>query len=65
MAYLVDAASGAELLLAASIHVNADGVCNDDRYEYDTIGRPFLAALGRAVLAVERDAAGRLAPSQP
>ncbi|WP_119719375.1 serine hydrolase [Cognatilysobacter tabacisoli] len=65
VAYLVDAASGAELLLAASIHVNADGVFNDDRYEYDTIGRPFLAALGRAVLAVERDATGRLAPSQP
>lgn len=59
VAYLVDAASGAELLLAASIHVNADGVFNDDRYEYASVGLPFLAALGRAVLAQERDGAGR------
>jgi hypothetical protein len=29
--------------------VNADGVFNDDAYEYDEIGMPFLARLGRAV----------------
>jgi hypothetical protein len=59
VAYVQDARSGAEFLLGACIHVNADGIYNDDRYEYDEIGLPFLAALGRAVLAVERDAVER------
>lgn len=55
VACVVDRASGAECLLAASIRVNADGIYNDDRYEYDGIGLPFMAALGRAVLAIERE----------
>jgi hypothetical protein len=38
-------------VLSATLYVNADGVLNDDRYEYDTIGYPFLAELGRRVLA--------------
>lgn len=54
VAYMQDRDSGAEFLLAASVHVNRDGVYNDDRYEYETIGLPFLAAFGRAVLEVER-----------
>jgi hypothetical protein len=39
------------MVLSATLYVNADGVLNDDRYEYDTIGYPFLAELGRRVLA--------------
>jgi len=54
-AYVVDRESGVEFLLAATIHVNADGIYNDDKYEYDEIGIPFLASLGRAVLAHERE----------
>lgn len=54
VACVVDRVSGVECLLAASIRVNADGIYNDDRYEYDGIGLPFMAALGRAVLDVER-----------
>lgn len=44
--------SDLELLLSANIYVNADGIFNDDVYEYETIGYPFLAALGRAVWQV-------------
>ncbi|MEQ1512074.1 MAG: serine hydrolase [Lysobacteraceae bacterium] len=54
VAYVVDRDSGVECMLAASIRVNADGILNDDRYEYDTIGIPFMAAWSRAVLDVER-----------
>ena len=54
VAYVVDRDSGAEFMLAASIQVNADGIFNDDRYEYDSIGIPFMAAWARAVLEVER-----------
>jgi hypothetical protein len=56
VAYLQDRDSGAECMLAAAIHVNRDGIYNDDQYEYESIGMPFLAALGRAVLDVEREA---------
>lgn len=48
-AYVVDFDAGVEFLLTAVILVNADQVFNDDAYEYDEIGLPFLARLGRAV----------------
>lgn len=54
-ALLTDADGECEVLLSANVYANADGVLNDDRYEYDTVGRPFLAALGRAALAAERE----------
>jgi hypothetical protein len=47
--YIADSASEWECLLSANIYVNADSIFNDDKYEYDSIGYPFLAALGRAV----------------
>lgn len=52
-AYVVDAAHGVEFLLAAVLYVNADGVLNDDKYDYDTIGLPFLRELGRRVYEAE------------
>jgi hypothetical protein len=59
VAYVVDRDSGAECMLAASLLANADGIFNDDHYEYDTVALPFMAALGRAVLDVERAAMRR------
>ena len=47
--HITDTGSAWECLLSANIYVNADGIFNDDRYEYESIGYPFLAALGRAV----------------
>jgi hypothetical protein len=52
-AYVQDAANGVEFLLSAVLYVNADGVLNDDKYEYDTIGLPFLRDLGRRVYEAE------------
>lgn len=40
-----------ECVLSASIYVNADGVINDDRYEYAEVGIPFLAELGRQLMS--------------
>jgi len=53
VAYIVDFSNKVEFLLAATIHVNADGVFNDNQYEYDALGYPFLGALGRAVYQYE------------
>lgn len=55
LALVEDGDAGTRFLLGAVIHANADGILNDDMYDYDTVALPFLAALGRAVLAVERE----------
>ena len=48
-AWLEDAAH--QCVLSAVIYVNSDGVLNDDQYEYEQLGLPFLAELGRRLLA--------------
>jgi hypothetical protein len=48
-AYVKDSRNDIEFILTATILVNQDGVFNDDQYEYESIGIPFLAALGREI----------------
>jgi hypothetical protein len=48
-AYIVDFEKGVEFLLTAVIYVNENQIFNDDHYEYDQIGLPFLANLGRII----------------
>jgi hypothetical protein len=52
-AYIVDSKNNVDFLLTATILVNKDGVFNDNVYEYDSIGIPFLASLGREIHALE------------
>lgn len=47
-AYIVDKASGKSFFLIAAIYANADGVLNDDLYNYDTVSFPALADVGEA-----------------
>lgn len=47
---VLDTRTGRQVLVSASIHVNADGIFNDDVYEYDDVGFPLLAGLGQAAL---------------
>ena len=53
-AYVVDFENNIEFLLTAVIYVNENQIFNDDQYEYDELGLPFMAELGRAVLAYEQ-----------
>lgn len=50
-AYFVDKENNIEFILSATIMVNKDGIFNDNVYEYNTIGLPFLAELGRQLYA--------------
>ncbi|MGB5319459.1 serine hydrolase [Eudoraea sp.] len=52
-AYITDTKNDVEFMLTATILVNNDQIFNDDQYEYDEIGIPFLAALGREIYALE------------
>lgn len=48
-AYIVDFKNGVEFLLSATIHCNSDGIFNDDKYDYNTVGLPFLKHLGEVI----------------
>lgn len=47
--FLRNPANGREVFVAAVIYTNADGVLNDDKYEYDSLALPFMADLGELV----------------
>lgn len=48
-AHIVDTKNNISFTITATIHVNKNQVFNDDTYEYDEIGIPFLAELGRQI----------------
>lgn len=48
-AYIVDHQNNIAFFLSATIHVNKNGIYNDDTYEYDTVGIPFLTKLGNEI----------------
>lgn len=48
-AYFVDKKNNVEFILSATILVNDNQIFNDGNYEYDEIGIPFLAELGRVI----------------
>ncbi len=52
-AYIVDFRNKVEFLLTAILQVNENQIYNDDNYEYEKIGLPFLANLGRIIYEYE------------
>ena len=52
-AYIKDTKNNIDFLITATILVNKDGIFNDDSYEYEEIGIPFLAQLGRELYQQE------------
>jgi hypothetical protein len=51
--YVVDFVNHIEFMLSATIHCNRDGIYNDDHYDYETIGFPFLKNLGQVFYEYE------------
>ena len=52
-AYFADFKNNIEFFLSATIYCNSDGVFNDDKYDYDTVGFPFLKNLGKVIYEYE------------
>lgn len=46
-AYIYNKSSNRHFLLTACIYTNSNNILNDNKYEYDEIGIPFLAKIGR------------------
>jgi len=47
--YIIDTDAKVEFMLSAVIYVNADGILNDNTYDYRTIGLPFMKNLGNTI----------------
>ncbi|WP_350294032.1 serine hydrolase [uncultured Croceitalea sp.] len=52
-AYIKDTKNNIDFMVTATILVNKNAIFNDDNYEYDEIGIPFLAQLGRELYDIE------------
>ncbi len=52
-AYIVDEKNNVEFMVTATILVNKNGIFNDDTYEFEEVGIPFLAELGREIYKQE------------
>lgn len=52
-AYIIDTKHNVEFILAATIYTNQNATFNDNEYEYDEIGFPFLRHLGQAIYEIE------------
>jgi hypothetical protein len=63
VAYFADSLHQSEFLLSAVLYVNQDNIINDGAYEYDTIGQPFLAQLGRQIQQYESQRPRQYRPS--
>jgi hypothetical protein len=48
-AYVVDQQRERAMFFTVAIYANADGVLNDDEYDYDTVADPFIHDLAEAV----------------
>lgn len=52
-AYIIDTKQKVEFLVSAVIYCNEDGLLNDNKYDYDTVGLPFMKNLGQLLYNYE------------
>jgi hypothetical protein len=52
-AYITDYKNKIAFIVTATIHVNSNQIFNDNTYEYEEVGIPFLAELGRQLYQQE------------
>lgn len=62
VSYVADFRNNTEFILAATLYVNSDEVLNDDKYEYLTVGHPFLYNLGQTIYQYELNRKRRHVP---
>jgi hypothetical protein len=53
VSYVVDFKNKVEFMLTSTLYANSDGILNDDKYDYENIGWPFLYELGQTVYQYE------------
>jgi hypothetical protein len=63
ISYVADFTNKIEYMLTATIYVNSDGVLNDNKYDYETIGWPFMYKLGQSIYRFELQRARKYRPN--
>ena len=53
VSYVADFQNKVEFMLTATVYVNSDNILNDNKYDYDNIGYPFLYQLGQCIYNYE------------
>jgi len=53
IAYIVDPINKVEFMLSGVMYCNKDGIINDSKYDYDTVGYPFYKNIGRLIYDFE------------
>ena len=53
IAYVMDPEKKVEFMLSAVIYCNSDGILNDSKYDYDSVGYPFYKNLGQLIYNYE------------
>lgn len=61
-AYIVDFENKVEFLLSATIYTNENQTFNDNSYEYNEIGLPFMKNLGQAIYELELNRPRKFSP---
>jgi hypothetical protein len=58
LAYVRDLSSGAEYFVSCVLYANDNEILNDGRYEYNSVGFPFMKCLGQLLLNYEKKKRG-------
>ncbi|SEA66961.1 Beta-lactamase enzyme family protein [Arachidicoccus rhizosphaerae] len=53
VSYIADFKHHVEFMLSCTLYVNEDGIINDNKYDYDTLGFPFMTQLGQGIYQYE------------
>ena len=62
-AYVIDFKNNIEFMISAVINTNTDGIYNDGKYEYSTLGFPFYKNLGQLIYNYELKRARNFKPN--
>lgn len=53
VSYVADFKNKVEYMLTATLYTNSDGILNDDKYDYEETGWPFMKELGQTIYQYE------------
>lgn len=62
VAYFADFDNGVEFMLSATLYANQDDVIGDNKYDFETAGKPFLKELGQLIYREELQRAKKYKP---
>ena len=53
ISYIIDPVNKVEFMLSGVLYCNKDGILNDSKYDYDTVGFPFYKNIGQLIYDYE------------